>query len=69
MPTNEEEKQNDVPNDVTKDAETPSNPVNMRKIVIETDGNKVVLRVNETAGTLELISILQFLLQTLMQPR
>jgi len=40
-------------------AEKPEPPAKMRQIVIETDGNNIVLEKAEVSGNIELIAILQ----------
>lgn len=42
--------------------EVKQEEVKVRQIIIETDGNSLNIVKNETAGTLELVSILQSLL-------
>ena len=49
--------------------ENPQPQVKMRQIIIETDGSSIRLVKAETAGSIELIGILQNLIGFLNQPK
>ena len=57
-----------MPEKLEPQASTPQEP-RMREIIIQTNGHDIKITKNETAGSLELLAVLQALIGSLTSPK